>query len=53
MEDPKTLRGLLFFKIPLDMRENFFEIYRQFGHAPTKIYVSLVQGGLKFASHPV
>jgi hypothetical protein len=44
---------ILPFKIPIDMRENFFEIYRQFGHAPSKRFARPVQGGLKFASHPV
>ena len=27
---------ILLFKIPMGMRKNFFEMYRQFGHVPSK-----------------
>ena len=30
----------LIFKFPMAMRKNFFEIYRQFGHAPSKMHAS-------------
>jgi hypothetical protein len=30
------------FKIPMGTRKNFLEIYRQFGHAPSKIFASRV-----------
>jgi len=33
---------ILLFKIPMGTRKNFFEIYRQFGHAPSKAFVSPV-----------
>ena len=36
-----TLKELiLIFKIPMDTRKVFFEIYRQFGHAPSKTFAS-------------
>jgi hypothetical protein len=31
---------ILFFKIPMGARKNFLEIYRQFGHAPSKRFTS-------------
>jgi hypothetical protein len=33
---------ILLFKIPMGMGKNFFEIYRPFGHAPSKRFASLV-----------
>jgi len=30
---------ILLFKIPMGTCKNFFEIYRKFGHAPSKIFV--------------
>jgi len=38
MEDSKTY---FFFKIPIGMLMNFFEIYGQFGHALSKSFSSL------------
>ena len=35
------LQDLIFLlKIPIGMRRNFFEIYRQFGQAPSKSFAS-------------
>jgi hypothetical protein len=39
MEDSKTL--ILLFKIPIGTQNDFFEIYRQFGHMPSKSFTSL------------
>jgi hypothetical protein len=33
---------ILLLKIPMGTRKNFFEIYRQFGHAPLKRFASPV-----------
>ena len=38
MEDSKT--DLLLFKILMGTRKDFFEIYRQFWHAPSKTFAS-------------
>jgi hypothetical protein len=35
---------ILLFKTPMATRKNFFEIYRQFGHAPSKSFASPVVG---------
>jgi len=32
----KTQNLILLFKLPMGTRKNFFEIYRQFGHVPSK-----------------
>jgi len=31
---------ILLFKFPMGMRKNFFEIYREFGHASSERFVS-------------
>ena len=31
---------ILHFQIPMDTRKDFLEIYRQFGHAPSKSFTS-------------
>jgi len=36
----KTSRPYFALQIPMSARENFFEIYRQFWHAPSKIFAS-------------
>jgi hypothetical protein len=35
---------ILLFKIPMGTRMDFFEIYRQFGHAPSKRFASPALG---------
>jgi len=41
----------LFFKIPTGTLKNFFEIYRQFGHAPSKTFASLGLGENQFLKY--
>ena len=42
---------LLFFKIPMGRRKNFFEIYRQFGHAPSKRFASPAIGHVRTSNY--
>jgi len=38
MEDCQVL--ILFFKVPMGTRNNFLEMYRQYGHAASKSFAS-------------
>jgi hypothetical protein len=41
---------ILLFKIPTGTRKDFFEIYRQFGHAPSKDFTSPALGKVPHAN---
>jgi hypothetical protein len=44
---------ILLFKIPIGTRKGFFEINRQFGHAPSKKFTNPGLGDLGFPPHAV
>jgi hypothetical protein len=43
---------ILLFKIPMGMRKNFFEIYREFEHVPSKRFARPGLEGLRKLTKP-
>jgi hypothetical protein len=44
---------ILLFKIPKGLRKNFFEMYRQFGHTPSKRFASPSLDGAELTRRPI